>query len=327
MNHAIKKPVNGQTLQKSAMKWTQEALDAYLKEDQEKVSIFAPLALEFLGKSVLWDTNPLLLLPNSTKPDSMIAFAQELDVSSRKVKTIGLADVFERLAILVKELPLKPENQARLREARNGMIHVGVGDVSRELLMDALQVIVALLSRLSIDRSLFFGEFESIADSLLNAKSDEITKQVELKVAAAKRGLTGLKEKIGDEIYDEVIERRQIESENSVDPNTYGDDFYGKIEECPACCSEGVLIGEVDVDPEVEYEYDGPDEPYSQYVYWKTYLQPSAFICNVCHLNLEGSGELAVTELPANRIEVQDSDLQPPFDAQRFFNWKYVEFD
>jgi hypothetical protein len=47
-----------QTMLRSASRWMRDALTAWSEDDFAKVATRAPLAVEHLGKAVLWNSNP-----------------------------------------------------------------------------------------------------------------------------------------------------------------------------------------------------------------------------------------------------------------------------
>ncbi len=55
--------VGSDQLVRSAAKWIREAMDAWTEDDHQKVAMLAPLAVEHLGKAVLWKKHPALLVP------------------------------------------------------------------------------------------------------------------------------------------------------------------------------------------------------------------------------------------------------------------------
>lgn len=78
---------------------------------------------------------------------SLIALATQPDLSSTKLRTIGLDGVLSPLTKLLGSLSVEQAGMTRLRASRNGAIHVGAANDSREVLVDALVIYNALLDR------------------------------------------------------------------------------------------------------------------------------------------------------------------------------------
>jgi hypothetical protein len=141
-----------------AQRWVCEALDAWSEDDQAKVALMAPMAVELLGKATLWRANPVLLVQlNDRHETSLFLLATRPDLAAKGIKTIGLQSVLGRLIKLLGNLPVAKERRDRLVDVRNGAVHVGSGDESRYVLLDCLAVVGVLLDRLGIERKSFFG--------------------------------------------------------------------------------------------------------------------------------------------------------------------------
>ena len=80
------------------------------------------MAVELLGKAALWRTNPLLVLAPEVVKDSasIVKLASGPDLRAPRMKTIYLAEVLKRIAILLSGLPLDQAQQDRLCDVRNG---------------------------------------------------------------------------------------------------------------------------------------------------------------------------------------------------------------
>ncbi|MBL1080355.1 hypothetical protein JK358_38775 [Nocardia sp. 2] len=78
-------------LVESASGWMGEALDAWSDDDYAKVSLLAPLAVEHLGKAVLWQVNPVLVVPLSPDAEaSLVKLATTPGLTDPKLRTVGL---------------------------------------------------------------------------------------------------------------------------------------------------------------------------------------------------------------------------------------------
>ena len=141
------------TLIIGAKRWIREALDAWIEDDQAKVALMAPMAVELLGKATLWRDNPVLLVQLNDRHElSLFLLATRPDLATKGVRTIGLQIVMNRLIKLLGDLPVAKDRREHIVDARNGAVHVGVGEQSRFILLDCLAVVGVLLERLGIER-------------------------------------------------------------------------------------------------------------------------------------------------------------------------------
>jgi hypothetical protein len=104
------------TTVRSAARWIRDALTAWAEDDFPKVATLAPLAVEHLGKAVLWNANPALLVPLSQDAEaSLFILVERPDLSASKLRTIGLKIVLGRLEMLLSGLPIDPKQRTRMR--------------------------------------------------------------------------------------------------------------------------------------------------------------------------------------------------------------------
>jgi hypothetical protein len=304
----------------SASRWMQDALTAWAEDDFPKVATLAPLALEHLGKAVLWNANPALLVPLSQDAEaSLFILVERPDLSAPKLRTIGLKIVLGRLEALLGGLPIDAKQRTRMVDTRNGAIHVGSAEQSRYVLIDALTVCVPLLARLSTTAEWFYGDHKINADGLLKEKRTEVDHVVAAKRAKARMLLQRLEVQLEPDEFEEVTSTRAGAAEYVIDPNDFGSfgNMYSIARDCPECGSEGRLIGTVDVTHEANYEQVGVDDFVIRGPdYYFIDLIPSAFACNVCKLTLHGQQELTACGLPSSRMDVQDYQLGPDFDPR-----------
>jgi hypothetical protein len=307
----------------------QDALTAWAEDDFPKVATLAPLAVEHLGKAVLWNANPALLVPLSQDAEaSLFILVQRSDLTDPKLRTIGLKIVLGRLETLLGGLPIDTKQRTRMVDTRNGAMHVASAEQSRYVLIDALTLCVPLLARLDTEANWFYGDHKANADGLLKEKRTEIEHQVAARRAKARRMLRRLEEQLKPDEFEEYINTREDAAEDDIDPNDFGsfgnmlDDMYAIAHDCPECESRGRLIGGVDVTREVEPYYEqevGVDDfllTGRGADYYFIDLIPSAFACNVCKLTLHGQQELTACDLPSSRMNVHDHQLGPDFDPR-----------
>ncbi len=136
-------------LLRPASRWIQDALTAWADNDYGKVSLAAPLAVELLGKAVLWNASPALLVPLQADAEaSLFILAERPDLDAPKLRTIGLKIVLGRLETLLGGLHIDGKQRTRMVDTRNGAMHIGSAEQSRFVLIDALTLSVPLLARL-----------------------------------------------------------------------------------------------------------------------------------------------------------------------------------
>jgi hypothetical protein len=309
------------TMVRSASRWMQDALIAWAEDDFPKVATLAPLGVEHLGKAVLWNANPALLVPLSQDAEaSLFILVERPDLATPKLRTIGLKIVLGRLETLLGGLPIDPIQRTRMVDTRNGAIHVGSAEQSRYVLIDALSLCVPLLARLGTTADSFYGDHKTNADGLLKEKRTEVEHVVAAKRAKARMLLRRLEDQLEPDEFQEVTSTRESTAEYDIDPNDFGsfEKMYAITHDCPECGSNGRLIGSIDVTHEVDYEQVGVDDFVIRGPdYYFVDLIPSAFACNVCKLTLHGQQELAACDLPSSLMDVQHYQLGPDFDPRK----------
>lgn len=319
------------SLVRAATKWMDESLHAWANDDYVKVAALAPLAVELLGKAVLWRANPALLVPlNANAEASLFALCRTPALDSPKLRTIGLAEVLKRLERLLGTLGVEEAKRRTLTDVRNGAMHVGSPAQSRHVLVDCVTLTNQLIVELGISQETFYGSRRSDAATLLDAKRSEVGHRVAAKMALARHRLTELEERLGTDIFQEAADRLEAQGELDRDPNELGQ--VKAIEQaCPECGSKAGLYGLVDVSPEVDVDVEplGGGE-YGSYIsasWWEVTFAPRAFDCPVCQLTLTGIDELAEARLPTARHVIKPEALGEDFDPEAFAEELYGVHD
>jgi hypothetical protein len=157
-------------LLRPASRWIQDALTAWADNDYGKVSLAAPLAVELLGKAVLWNASqPLLVPPQADAEASLFILVERPDLDAPKRRTIGLKIVLGRLETLLGGLPIDGRQRTRMIDTRNGAMHIGSAEQSRFVLIEALTLCVPLLARLGKAADWFYGDHKANADGRTGA--------------------------------------------------------------------------------------------------------------------------------------------------------------
>ncbi|WP_433734926.1 hypothetical protein ACQP0C_41600 (plasmid) [Nocardia sp. CA-129566] len=302
-----------QHLIKSASGWMGEAMNAWSDDDYGKVALLAPLAVEHLGKAVLWKTNPVLVVPLSQEAEaSLVKLATTPSLTDPKLRTVGLKLLLNRIEAVTGALPLNNSRRNRMVEVRNGAMHIASSETSRHILTDSLTLCNLFLEQLESAPELFYGDHRwNVKDLVAQGRSD-VQHRVAQKLARARRHLTLLEERLGETLFQETTERLQDDAAYDLDDGGWAVDWA-----CPECGSHGRITGPIDLSQAINYDCDpdGPDDPHTGD--WEVTISPTSFSCNVCRLTLAGADELLAGGLPAYATSISTDDLGPDFDPAR----------
>lgn len=311
---------NVDTLVGSARRCIAQALNAWAEEDESTVAMLAPIAVEHLGKAVLWSRNPALLVPlSSNAEESLRILTCQPDLANTALRTIGLDVVLRRLSRLLDAVPWDNEGRELLSSTRNGSVHVGMKGSAKTVLRAALAACSALLVELRLDSRNFFGSQEVNVRNILDEQRTEVQRMVDLKMAKARNYLGFLTETLDKNQFAETKDALEAERSALDSAWTWSTDIIGIDHACPQCGSTGRLIGQLDADPQVDWDYEpGSEEPYVSGSYWLFSLAPEAFGCNVCRLILTSPDELRAARIPSTRINIETTALDDDFDVDEF---------
>lgn len=300
----------------SSSKWMSDAFRAWAEDDYAKVAVLAPLALEHLGKAVLWRVNPVLLVPLTPDSEqSLLGLATKPDITDPRLRTIGLALLLRRLELVTSGVALLEKGKRdRVVAVRNGAMHVGSPVQSRHVLLDCLAIIRSLLEYLGEDPKSFYGENYWSACALLDEKRTEVGHKVAAKRAKARLRLTELEKRLGQDAFQALTDALEEEAGENLDPADFGMDLHGVDRSCPECGLLGRLFGRVDAESEPDWDVGDFRESYIAGIMWKVTLYPHAFACNVCHLTLNGAEELAECAFPTAAESIELEELGEDFD-------------
>ena len=285
-------------LVRSAQRWARTALDAYLEEpvEQDFAVHHMAVAVEHLAKAGLASVALTLLADiRPSVEDLLILGGQEDKVEQGRagLRTIGGAEAVTRLA---KVQNVKPPTQlATLRDARNGITHMGWGRASsecRELLTAGVTYIDSLLPALAKEPSWFWeGRYEACKHLVERAMS-EAKLRYEAKIRRAQETFAKLTDRMSES------EKAAAVASLSAAPLPSRWLLYVPTQ-CPACHSPALLSGR---------DKDGE--------YGDIWFFPRFFGCRVCRLTLTGP-ELELADMRARSLrtdEEVDDDWEPDFD-------------
>lgn len=294
----------------SARKWIAEALEGWAEADYAKVITLAPIAVEHLGKAALWKRNPVLLaILDRASQESFLSLATEPALDNEGLRTIGLNDVLARVPSVYKSrLPISKERKTRLIEARGGAIHAGQfpPKKAQHVLTDALTLCVWLGGMLGLNTGVLFGVNSPTAERLLDERRTERQRQVDQRLAAARARFFKFAQSIGPDLKHDTIAQKEALTWDAV-PRLINYESIGTMRQCPGCNQKGVLLGDLELDPQVDVESTPDGLIYN--AGFRYYLMPDSFYCNVCALVLQDSEELEVVGLPSERFELTGDEL------------------
>lgn len=302
----------------SASRWMGKALAGWVDDDPETVGLLAPIAVEHLGKTVLWSRNPALLVPlsNNAEPSLQI-LASRPTIANPRLRTIGLGVLLDRLERTMGTFPLAADEKKRLTDTRNGSVHVGAKGQSAHVLRDALRLCSVLLEDIEIDLGNFFGDQHSTAVGILDAQRTELENRVLAKEARALKRIADLEEQLGETAFVEAAALLEAEARDALDSLI----LEAAIDHsCPICERTGRLGGFLDVEGDVDWDVEKISDTYEPYPtgFWRLHFTPMAFGCNVCKFSIDRHDELAAAKLPAEAYEIAPGDLDEDFNIDDY---------
>ncbi|MFC0674551.1 hypothetical protein [Brachybacterium hainanense] len=302
----------------SASRWMGKALAGWFDDDTETVGLLAPIAVEHLGKAVLWSRNPALLVPlsNNAEPSLQI-LASRPNIANPRLRTIGLGVLLDRLERTMGTSPLTDDEKKRLTDTRNGSVHVGAKVQSAHVLRDALRLCSVLLEDLGTDLGTFFGDQHDTAVGILDAQRTEVESRVLAKKACARKRIADLEALLGERAFAEAAALLEAEAKDALDSGI----LEAVIDHpCPICERTGRLGGFLDVEGDVDWDIERVGDAYESYPigFWRLHFTPMAFGCNVCKLSIDRQDELTAAKLPAEAYEIESEDLDDDFDIDDY---------
>ncbi|MEU2257704.1 hypothetical protein [Nocardia xishanensis] len=299
----------------SASVWIAEALNAWSDDDYMKVGLLAPLAVEHLGKAVLWKKNPVLVVPLTSNAEaSLLNLATAPNLADPKLRTVGLAELWTRLETVIGPISVARNRRNRMVEIRNGAMHVAVPTTSRHVLIDALTLCNQFLEWLKHDPEWFYGDHQANVKHLVAEGHSEVQHRVAAKLARARRNLTQLENRLSEAVFQETTER--LEDDAIYDLAVEA--VWAVDRDCPECGRRGRLAGPIGLDTTI-YAGD-PDGDHASG--WKVTMSPDRFGCNVCRLMLDNVQELSAAGLPS-WLTIDPDDLGPDFDPDHEAERRY----
>ncbi|MFF1843036.1 hypothetical protein ACFVW9_14985 [Streptomyces sp. NPDC058217] len=230
----------------------------------------AGVATEHLLKAFLASLHPALIVDGSNFSSLLYAtgHGDRLQVQGSQTKTIQLGEAYDRVQKILKgKIPAKPKQGPwPIADARNGVAHCGYHDPAEVhgVFTSCIKVIDPLLVELGIGSG-YWGEHKGLHDELLIEGVEAARVLLEQKLARARRVFAERYGHIGEGFRELVL----TTVARVVTPRYVNE--YSASAVCPACSSQGSLIGLDYVDKER----------------WVVVMTPLMFECFVCELSLE----------------------------------------
>ncbi|WEP00714.1 hypothetical protein A6P39_044195 (plasmid) [Streptomyces sp. FXJ1.172] len=283
----------------SAQRWARTAIDAYLEEpaDQDFAVHHMAVAVEHLAKACLASvTLTLLATPKPSVQDLLVLGGQENKVETGRagLRTIGGAEAVTRLAQVGKAQV--PAQLAALRDARNGITHMGWGrpsDECRDLLAAGVAYIDSLLPNLAKEPDWFWENHYDVCKDLVEKTTSELKLRYAAKVRRAQATFAKKTERMSDS------EKTALVASLSAAPLPSRWLLHIPAQ-CPACESPAFISGR---------DKSGD--------YGDIWFFPRYFGCRVCELALTGP-ELDLANMKAQSLR-DDEELDPDWEPDPDF--------
>jgi hypothetical protein len=282
----------------SAQRWARTAIDAYLEEpaDQDFAVHHMAVAVEHLAKACLASVTIMLLADvRPSVQDLLVLGGQEDKVEKGRsgLRTVGGAEAVTRLAQVGKGKA--PAQLTALRDARNGITHMGWGRPSsecRELLTGGVKYIDSLLPHLAKEPDWFWEGHYEACKNLVEKTTSELKLRYDAKIRRAQQTFAKRTERMS------ASEKTAVVASLSAAPLPSRWLLHVPTQ-CPACGSAALVSGR---------DKDGD--------YGDIWFFPRYFGCRVCDLALTGP-ELDLADMRAQSLRTEeevDPDWEPDPD-------------
>lgn len=305
----------------SAGEFARTALEAHHDGNHRRVALDAGTALEHLAKACLASRSPALLaeLKNASSVGSVIRLLRIKGArlpAPAKIRTIGLRDALLRVGLFVSSDASK-EDLETLADMRDGVVHAGNGaEMEVRIVTAFVQHAEVLVADLGRDRRAFWAGQLGVVDALLADASEKIAYLVAVKLAEA--GASYLQHGTVDSRETRMARVAQRMSKSAI---------FGSVEKlvrCRVCGSDGVAVGDYDVEFEPdELNKDTGEVTNAVGTVW---FDADRFYCGACGLRLNNPAELAEAEVD-RRWEIHGVDwfdyLHPSdYDEDTYEVWR-----
>ncbi|GAB3729413.1 LIM domain-containing protein [Nocardiopsis nanhaiensis] len=283
----------------SAQRWAASSLDSYMQTppDNDFSVHHMGVAVEHVSKAYLCSVSVVLLTPDKPSIDDLLVLGGHEDKARKsisEIRTVMGEAAINRTAVLLKNKRVSSEQVQKLREARNGITHLGVWNQDsrpKELLAAGITYINEILTALSRSELWFWKRHTELIRKLLVEAESELELRYQEKLQRARENFWSKVGSLSESQKDSVIaslEQLPVSSRWHMSIPT----------RCPACESLGIATGR---------------EHLAEFGAW---FGPRHFACRVCDLELEGF-ELQLANIDAHAIDDIDGDpdWEPDFDS------------
>ncbi len=276
----VANPWSSEALLAKALRYAQEMQP--LSREDWRFGLTSAFVLEFLARSALAETSPVLLA--DAKDWNNIYFALGKQPTAQKFipKSVDVSSVLARLRDIVPSFTTELEGfAAQHMNRRNEELHAGsipFEGLSTTWLAPFYRTCQVLLASISRDLEYLFGPEEAkLAEKLIAAWRDESAKAVQKAIAAHKT------------IWEtkEAAERKKLVQKATV----WSTRHHGHRVTCPACASDALVVGTAAAAPVKRLKDD-------LIVEVQDHL-PTKFECVACNLKIAGLSQLTACGLGA----------------------------
>lgn len=257
-------------------------------------SCYTPaVSVERLAKAALALVHPTLLTEVNGKDDMLLHFAGAVSKPSARLRTIGASTAIGRLRkmdVLPQKLSSEADDLDGLIELRNGVAHLGTGDVE-DYLGTFTATVDKLLQNVGRDRGSFWESWSDTAQVVLDDRADRLQKAVRLRMGQARHRFRArfgdLPEGAVDGVAQAVSERGLIVVE--VGPAKA---LFQTLSQCPACEREAAAL----------FLAVGEDS-----ALFDMELAAEGLLCGLCGFHLATTDEVKAVGLPTTlQYSVED---------------------
>ncbi|WP_432131245.1 hypothetical protein [Streptomyces tendae] len=223
-----------------AKKAAHRAMDDHGRGEYDEFALHAGVAVERLAKAVLVKRNPVYLVEmRNNNLDLLLYFGGDLEMDTRKVRTVGAKDAIQRLrrmGILPPQADLD-----LLIELRNGTAHTTSGDQAETLLPAFAETVAVLLTALATTFRDFWGRWARTVIVAIDKRRDEIGRDVEIRIDQARHRFDDRFSELSEHLKESLF----IEQATSTDV-LFFDTKDGTLQMqgrqiCPACQSMAAM--------------------------------------------------------------------------------------
>lgn len=264
--------MHAEQLKISSQKWMTAALAAFSQgpESYDFAVHHAGIAAEHLLKAYLATLHPALIV-EARHFDSLLhatGHGAHASIPAIQAKTIGLVEAHGRvLQILRKQIPISKQALEPVANARNGVAHSGVHDVAevQTVFTTCLRLIDPLLADLKIAPDIYWGSYMPLHDRLIEERVRAARIRLESELAKARA--------VFEQRYGHLASKDREIVLATVTQHTNIYINHSQHRPCPACGSNGWLIGDTHTDETP----NGPVVVFTPYI----------FACSACDLEVE----------------------------------------